>query len=114
MYSLLSFQNEVKAEAEEAVRILGVGQPAGLWSLLRVEDGEGGECGLHAAKLSQTLRSTYKIPPNKHPEWWDPVDVIKKELATMVERQRKREEANAALLADAPPPPIARSEEKSE
>jgi hypothetical protein len=112
MYSLLSFQNEVKA-AEQAVSATWEwADPPDFSDFFESRTEKYGECGVRAAKLSQTLRSIYKIPPNKYPEWWNPFDVIQKELKALIERQRRREESNAALLANAPPPPSPVTEDK--
>jgi hypothetical protein len=94
MYSLLSFQNEVRAAEEGVAETWDWEEVPEFASYFRHRAEEYGWCGLKAASLSQELRKTYRIPATTYSEQWSPVGTINKVLDA---RSKKREKLVAAM-----------------
>lgn len=100
MYSLLSFQNEVRAAEAATAAAWDWEDVPEFTHYFETRSEQYGECGLKAAKLGQELRRIYSIPPNKYPDRWDPVAVIRKEQIARTKRQRERMERLLDDMAD--------------
>jgi hypothetical protein len=100
MYSLLSFQNEVRAAEAATAAAWDWEDVPEFTHYFETRGGQYGECGLKAAKLGQELRRMFKIPANNYPDRWDPVKVIGKEQIARTKRQRERMKLIMDNLAD--------------